>query len=329
MLRFDAKERRLASMPRTTMAAASILEREDLQRAIVYSWESFRDELGMPELIFLGQEVLPHESCKDRIDILALDDESRLVVIELKRGKDRLQLLQAIAYAGMVARWGEQDLRARVSLATCPQQSDIERLLKAGAVAFGEPRVFLIAESYEPEVILGANWLNGFEVPIVAYSLHVSALDGQTFLSIEQRYPLPELKDVYIPRARNRVSPATAGSGWDEVVKDLKLPWAKHAVDVLTKIKQGDPVRRRFLSMFSNGPVGSVSINLSNQHVRVYTWDRQRCTADAIAQALGVEVTVVATWGSDQTQNSGYSLALKTRESFDRFVAYASGIQTS
>jgi hypothetical protein len=86
------------------MAEAGILERKDLQRWIKNGAEAFFEEINEDELIFIGEEVEPSDFVRDRIDLLAMDGEGNLVVFELKRHSHKLQLLQAIAYAGMLAK---------------------------------------------------------------------------------------------------------------------------------------------------------------------------------------------------------------------------------
>ncbi len=105
MLEFDTDRKKLSRVKSSTLHASQVLERQDLQAAFVSSWDAFKSELGFEELHYVGQEVSPHRSCDDRIDILAIDGDGRPVIMELKRGRDKLQLLQAITYAAMVSTW--------------------------------------------------------------------------------------------------------------------------------------------------------------------------------------------------------------------------------
>lgn len=86
------------------------MERFNLQEAIVNSWSYFTKEIKIPDLIYVGQEVIPDQRVMGRIDILAFDPNDNVpVVIELKRDKDKLQLLQGISYAAMISEWKSDD----------------------------------------------------------------------------------------------------------------------------------------------------------------------------------------------------------------------------
>lgn len=70
----------------------------------IKSSEEFFTEIG-EDVFVVGKEVAPSQTVQDRIDLLGIDSEGTSVIVELRRGSNKLQMLQAITYAGMVARW--------------------------------------------------------------------------------------------------------------------------------------------------------------------------------------------------------------------------------
>src|SRR5580692_10011037 len=103
MLRIDKNDKKLVRLAESALAGAHHWERE-LQSMICAAPTAFCEEMG-ESLWVIGQEVRPSDAVQDRIDILALDEAGDAVVIELKRGSHKMQLLQAVSYAGMISRW--------------------------------------------------------------------------------------------------------------------------------------------------------------------------------------------------------------------------------
>ena len=103
MLRIDKKAKKLVRLTKTALAEADHWERE-LQAMICTSPEAFCEEIG-ERLWVIGQEVRPSNSLPDQIDILAVDELGIAVVIELKRGTHKLQLLQALSFVRLVSHW--------------------------------------------------------------------------------------------------------------------------------------------------------------------------------------------------------------------------------
>src|SRR5438552_7360749 len=165
MLRIERQNKHFVRLEQRTCAEALVRERYDLQEFIFNSPEEFFDEINQ-KLFVIDKEVKPSQDVQDSLDILALDPEGTAVIIELKRGNNRLQLLQAIAYAGMIAKWKQEDFFALL---------DVERREKLSDFVEVEPesinreqRVLLVAEKYDYEVLAGAEWLHDkYEVDIL------------------------------------------------------------------------------------------------------------------------------------------------------------------
>lgn len=318
MLRLDLASKALVPVSSTTLTQANVLERANLQAAITKSWDHFCNEIGYEELFLVGSEIVPHDSCADRIDILALDREGTPVVFELKRHRDRLQLLQAISYAAMVARWDKQRFLREIAGKDDENAQELRSLLDEDGFALGNPEIVLVAESFDPEVILAADWLGGFSVPIFAFAISVAEHKGDTLISFDQRFPLPGVDDLYVRRsARSRMTePSTS---WDEALKSIRFPFARRAVDIFRRHGEGSPNRRAFFSIYAGSPLGRMRINFKQNYLKIYTVDQSPEAEEALRSRLG-SVIPVEKWGSESTKNSGFTFKIETEAQFGKFL---------
>jgi hypothetical protein len=201
MLQIDRKQKAFSRLAPRALADAGLLERYDIQRMIVQSADAFFAEMG--ELLkLIREEARPAEFVSDRIDLLAVDADGAGVVIELKRDSHKLHLLQAIAYAGMVAKWPMDRFIDEFAEATSKSRdeaiTELEEFLEQGDVAAinQSQRVILLAEEFDYEVLVTAEWLYGqYEVDIRCYRLSLATSGDQEFLTCVRLYPPPELTD--------------------------------------------------------------------------------------------------------------------------------------
>ena len=123
------------------------------------------------DMQFIGQEVVPDDRIQDRIDILAFDSNDNIpVVIELKRRKSKFQPLQGIAYAAMISNWDQERFIGEAKRQKSPDLEDLENDLCDEDLK-GKVRVVLVAEKFDPEVIIGADYLHKqFKMDILAFS---------------------------------------------------------------------------------------------------------------------------------------------------------------
>lgn len=318
MLKLDPDSKTLVPVSSTTLTGSKILERAHLQEALVRSWDAFTSELGYEELFLVGSEVVPHDACRDRIDLLALSREGTPVVIELKRHRDRLQLLQAISYAAMVAKWDAGRFTQALGTTGDEDTEELRSLLEGDAFELKGPEIILIAESFDPEVILGAEWLSQFGVPISAFAISAVEHQGEILISIDQRFPLSGVDDVYVHRT-SYAPQRTADASWDEALKNTRFSFATQARDVFQRHAAGSPQYRRFSSMYAASPLGRMSISFKRKYLKIYTAD-QSPEAEKVIRGRLEPIITVSTWGNEGTQNSGFTFKIETDEQFAHFL---------
>jgi len=222
------------------MREAGFWERRDIQQMICRSPDAFFGELG-ESIHVVGSEIEPTEFVQDRIDLLGVDETGAAVVIELKRDNHKLHLLQALSYAGMVAKWeprkfiealqdfngrwaAEQEKRSQT---TGDAKEELEEFLAEGDAETinRNQRIILLAEAFDYEVLVTCEWLTEkFGLDIRCYRLALAKRGGDEFLSCTRAYPPPELTDIAIRRRRKIEVGETGSTDWSQEIKKIQNP---------------------------------------------------------------------------------------------------------
>jgi len=319
MLKYQSTAKTLEPISTTTLQQAHILERADLQEAIVTSWDAFCEEIGLEELFLVGTEIIPHNSCANRIDILALSRDGVPFVFELKRHRNRLQLLQALSYAAMVANWNQERYLDALAGKVDEQSEELRSLLEDDGFELGTPEIVLIAESFDPEVILTSDWLAEFEIPISAFAITAVTHKGETLLAVDQKFPLLGLDDVYVKRNNGNQS-TKEGTTWEQALEKVDFSFAARAVKIFTKQVQGSPHRRAFFYIYASSPIGRLDIRFRRSYLKVYTKVQSPEAEKALRDNFGTVIPINA-WGNENTKNKGFTFTIETEEQFETFLA--------
>jgi hypothetical protein len=228
MLKIDRDKKALESVQRIKLADAGLTERYNLQRMIRTSPETFFKEIG-ERLLLIAEEVMPSTLVGDRIDLLAVDEKGRAAVIELKRGSDRLQLLQALSYAAMLSSW-ESDFFREKCVELAEHNADIEEALREHigpdlTLLNHEQRIILIAEEFDWEVLATAQWLTEkYGLDIRCFRIGISTDGGAHYLSCACIYPPPELEDHVRSRGTGPAPNPRVKKTWEEVLGRVRNP---------------------------------------------------------------------------------------------------------
>ena len=316
MLKFNITKKTLESLQVSGMREENILERYGLQHAMVSSWEVARDKLGLSESFLIGQEVNPHYSVGNSIDLLAFDpDDSTLIVIELKRDKNKLQLLQALSYAAMVATWDKEQLISKIQRDINKDPGELIDFINNNDLN-PNVKIILLSETYDPEVIITAEWLSRtYRVDIIAFAATVLKLESDTFINFEQRLPLKELADVYERRGqRARTTENRNEVTWESVIPNLKYDFGSEAVRLFTKEKEGDPSRKRIIGIGTQiEEFSRMDVHFPEKYMRM-TFVGTPDNAEAIIQSkfsMPIEVSPHDDW---------FSFRIETNQQFEELL---------
>ncbi len=201
-----------AATPATeiSLAEAGFRERADLQEWVRENPEILGEAVRIVTFEF-GAWRARDGRAADRLDLLGLDDDGRLVVAELKRGPapDTVEM-QAVKYAAFASRFTPQTLAehhaaylTRVEGGPVSEDEARERL---EAHAGGEldpdllrqPRIALMAASFPPQVTASAVWLTemGLDVSLVSFNAYRTG--SETVLTVSQIWPVPDVEDFTV-----------------------------------------------------------------------------------------------------------------------------------
>jgi len=281
MLRIDRNQKSLTPMVNQSLSEVGIKERYDLQQLIRQNAEAFFTEMGEP-LLLIGEEVCPTDVVDNRIDLLAVDKDAAVVIIEIKRGNDRLQLLQALSYAAMVSKWEPQQLIDSLSaLSAVPAeetQEQIEEFLDADMSAVNQrQRVVLLAEAFDFEVLATTEWLSEqYDLDIRCYQLKLATDDNLEYLSCTCIYPAPELRE-YAKRRSRRGKSRKRWSDWETALATVENAALK--AFFLTEINSGreSNLNRRTLVYRLDG---KRRFFVRARKDKAYVWQRGRFADD-------------------------------------------------
>jgi len=313
MLVFDKKNKKLTKFDESSLNKEKLLERSDLQAAIVNSWDAFRNEIGFSSAILIGEEINPDNSTQDSLDILALDSEdSSLLVIELKRDRNKLHLLQAITYAAMVSSKTKDEIIDLSKRQKTSEHDELLELLETTDVS-NDVKIILLAESYHPEVIITADWLKTYGISIYAFALDVHTDDENTYFHVDQRYPLKELTEVYESRKKTNSERKLKTLTWEEVINSCEYSFSRKAIDMCLTIHDGDPSRKRFIRLLKEfSGFEALTFFFRRKYVNIYLVKGSEESFDEIVKSLSSNIQY-GSW------KNGFSIQINTEEDFKSF----------
>lgn len=196
----------------TTMQAEGLREVDHLEQWIVAHPEILGDDVIIVSTQFARWQSAAGDLASERLDVLGLDSQGTPVVVELKRGADKLMHVQALTYAALVARFTAEELGA--VHAAYLKRSDSQPTPAEGyarlsdhvegewdTAALARPRIVLVAENFPSQVLTTVSWLNDrsgglVTVECIEYSLFTSGAPSNILsVGFSRIWPVDDLDD--------------------------------------------------------------------------------------------------------------------------------------
>jgi len=174
MLRVERKGKRLTGFG--SLQPRPLAEVYDLADFLVNSSEAFFGEID-EDLFFLGADVEPSPDAS-RADLLAVDRSGALVVVMVETDPAGTALARAMAAAGHVSAWTEDDVWRRLAPA---RAAELKRFLAGASADLNHAqRIVLVAEKAHRDALSTAGWLSGkYRVDVTCVEVEL-AFDPQT-----------------------------------------------------------------------------------------------------------------------------------------------------
>ena len=162
LFRINPESRESERIEEVEFAQLGLQERRDIQE-----WVAANPGILGEDLLIIGKEFSGFDRTDERLDLLAVDVDGKLVVIELKRDDTGADAhWQAIKYASYLHRASADDIiRMFADYERVSEEEALNKLLQhLGADDLGilnnDQRIILASHRFAPEVTSAALWLN-------------------------------------------------------------------------------------------------------------------------------------------------------------------------
>ena len=238
MFRIDTQNKQAVSLKKASFSELKLSERHDLQEWIVNN----PCILG-ENLLIIQKEFDGFSDTSERLDLLALDEQKRLVVIENKlddSGRDvTWQALKYVSYCAplkkheicdIYQRYLGSDESAAKKISEFYDEQDYEsiRLNPVGS----DQRIILVAANFRKEVTSTVLWLRDHGVDITCIKVTPYVEGEKLYLDAEQILPIQDTGDYQI-RLTAKKQDETASSNEEAVRYKLRYRFWEKALPVI------------------------------------------------------------------------------------------------
>ena len=209
MFKVDLSDNRLVQLEERRFSDLNLNEREHLQEWLVHMPEALGEDL-----LIIQKEFDGFEDTRERLDLLALDKEGRVVVIENKlddSGRDVVwQALKYVAYCSSLKKAEIVEIYQKYLDRWFAGESAIPNLCEFLGVedlddtvlnAGNEQRLMLVAANFRKEVTSTVLWLIGHGIRAQCFRVAPFGFGQEILVDLQQIIPTPEAADYMIGMA--------------------------------------------------------------------------------------------------------------------------------
>ena len=205
-----------------SLEEAGLEQRADLQEWVLSNPAILGPAVKVVTFEFDGVPTAAGGRARDRVSVLGLGADGRLVVAELKSSRSADTEVSAIKYAAAVSRMLPESLadhfarfQSRRQTPISPEEALAELQAHApdlSAESLRRPRIVLLARDFSAVVSASVVWLSemGLDISLVQISAFRSYIYGQSgssnvpMISVSQLYPVREVEDFTISPERQQ-----------------------------------------------------------------------------------------------------------------------------
>ena len=211
MFLIDKEKNEAISISKKTFQELEFKERKHLQE-----WISKNTDILGERLLIIQKEFSGFDDTKERLDLLAIDENGNLVIIENKlddSGRD--VVWQALKYASYCSSLTKNDIKDifQKYLDAQGEKEHSEKLIcdfleiedfSEVELNSDDQRIIMIAANFRKEVTSTAMWLLDHNIKIKCIKVTPYELNGQVLLDTEQIIPIVEAEDYLIKIANKK-----------------------------------------------------------------------------------------------------------------------------
>ena len=224
LFRVNRENQETESVSEVDFAQLGLQERRDIQE-----WVAANPTILGDDLLIIGKEFSDFDRTNERLDLLAVDRDGKLVIIELKRDDSGADVhWQAIKYASYFARATETDiinlLSRHAGIPAEEAKSRLQQQLDAGDlnVLNNDQRIILASHRFAPEVTNAVLWLNEKapeENLITCVKLTPYQDGGALYVQASRLIPVPDTEGL---RVGIRDSSAEGSGGFSPALGTMR-----------------------------------------------------------------------------------------------------------